>query len=289
MPIPMNNQASIRYSYPGADAPETALSNVTNTTKLAEYGVTASKTTLTRTFRPGENITFLTRVQNTGQGPLYNLTIAESLGADNAPENLVYQADSAVVFVGEVPTAVAPEADGNKLTFRIPGAVTSQQTVLIVYCARVNPALNITTGTLSGTSAVTANSGSENGPLVQPAAAAEATVALAQYADLAVTKAVDKQNVSRGDALTYTFTLLNTGSQPSVDTVLTDTLPDGFIPSLVTASVGGVTTVYTDDMYELDPETNTLTVPSGGAALSVPAATISGPGTAEITVCGVVE
>ena len=253
---------------------------------LAEYGVTATKTTLTRTFRPGENITFLTRVQNTGQGPLYNLTIAESLGADNAPENLVYQADSAVVFVGEVPTAVAPEADGNKLTFRIPGAVTSQQTVLIVYCARVNPALNITTGTLSGTSAVTANSGSENGPLVQPAAAAEATVALAQYADLAVTKAVDKQNVSRGDALTYTFTLLNTGSQPSV---LTDTLPDGFIPSLVTASVGGVTTVYTDDMYELDPETNTLTVPSGGAALSVPAATISGPGTAEITVCGVVE
>ncbi len=289
MPIPMNNQASIRYSYPGADAPETALSNVTNTTKLAEYGVTATKTTLTRTFRPGENITFLTRVQNTGQGPLYNLTIAESLGADNAPENLVYQADSAVVFVGEVPTAVAPEADGNKLTFRIPGAVTSQQTVLIVYCARVNPALNITTGTLSGTSAVTANSGSENGPLVQPAAAAEATVALAQYADLAVTKAVDKQNVSRGDALTYTFTLLNTGSQPSVDTVLTDTLPDGFIPSLVTASVGGVTTVYTDDMYELDPETNTLTVPAGGAALSVPAATISGPGTAEITVCGVVE
>ena len=289
MPIPMNNQASIRYSYPGADAPETALSNVTNTTKLAEYGVTATKTTLTRTFRPGENITFLTRVQNTGQGPLYNLTIAESLGADNAPENLVYQADSAVVFVGEVPTAVAPEADGNKLTFRIPGAVTSQQTVLIVYCARVNPALNITTGTLSGTSAVTANSGSENGPLVQPAAAAEATVALAQYADLAVTKAVDKQNVSRGDALTYTFTLLNTGSQPSVDTVLTDTLPDGFIPSLVTASVGGVTTVYTDDMYELDPETNTLTVPCGGAALSVPAATISGPGTAEITVCGVVE
>ena len=132
MPIPMNNQASIRYSYPGADAPETALSNVTNTTKLAEYGVTATKTTLTRTFRPGENITFLTRVQNTGQGPLYNLTIAESLGADNAPENLVYQADSAVVFVGEVPTAVAPEADGNKLTFRIPGAVTSQQTVLIV-------------------------------------------------------------------------------------------------------------------------------------------------------------
>ena len=289
MPIPMNNQASIRYSYPGADAPETALSNVTNTTKLAEYGVTATKTTLTRTFRPGENITFLTRVQNTGQGPLYNLTIAESLGADNAPENLVYQADSAVVFVGEVPTAVAPEADGNKLTFRIPGAVTSQQTVLIVYCARVNPALNITTGTLSGTSAVTANSGSENGPLVQPAAAAEATVALAQYADLAVTKAVDKQNVSRGDALTYTFTLLNTGSQPSVDTVLTDTLPDGFIPSLLTASVGGVTTVYTDDMYELDPETNTLTVPAGGAALSVPAATISGPGTAEITVCGVVE
>ena len=289
MPIPMNNQASIRYSYPGADAPETALSNVTNTTKLAEYGVTATKTTLTRTFRPGENITFLTRVQNTGQGPLYNLTIAESLGADNAPENLVYQADSAVVFVGEVPTAVAPEADGNKLTFRIPGAVTSQQTMLIVYCARVNPALNITTGTLSGTSAVTANSGSENGPLVQPAAAAEATVALAQYADLAVTKAVDKQNVSRGDALTYTFTLLNTGSQPSVDTVLTDTLPDGFIPSLVTASVGGVTTVYTDDMYELDPETNTLTVPAGGAALSVPAATISGPGTAEITVCGVVE
>ena len=289
MPIPMNNQASIRYSYPGADAPETALSNVTNTTKLAEYGATATKTTLTRTFRPGENITFLTRVQNTGQGPLYNLTIAESLGADNAPENLVYQADSAVVFVGEVPTAVAPEADGNKLTFRIPGAVTSQQTVLIVYCARVNPALNITTGTLSGTSAVTANSGSENGPLVQPAAAAEATVALAQYADLAVTKAVDKQNVSRGDALTYTFTLLNTGSQPSVDTVLTDTLPDGFIPSLVTASVGGVTTVYTDDMYELDPETNTLTVPAGGAALSVPAATISGPGTAEITVCGVVE
>ena len=46
--------------------------------------------------------------------------------------------------------------------------------------------------------------------------------------------------------------------------MLTDTLPDGFIPSLVTASVGGVTTVYTDDMYELDPETNTLTVPAGG-------------------------
>ena len=186
-------------------------------------------------------------------GPLYNLTIAESLGADNAPENLVYQADSAVVFVGEVPTAVAPEADGNKLTFRIPGAVTSQQTVLIVYCARQPGAEYYNRHPLRHERRY-GKQRFRKRAAGAAAAAAEATVALAQYADLAVTKAVDKQNVSRGDALTYTFTLLNTGSQPSVDTVLTDTLPDGFIPSLVTASVGGVTTVYTDDMMNLTPK-----------------------------------
>ena len=289
MPIPMNNQASIRYSYPGATAPETALSNVTNTTKLEEYGVTASKTTLTRTFRPGENITFVTRVENIGQGPLYNLTITESLGTDAATGDLVYLADSAVVYVGGIPAAVTPVVDGNKLTFHIPGAVPSRQTILIAYCARVNPALNVTVGVLTGTSAVTANCVSDSGPLVQPADAAEASVALDQYADLAVAKAVDKRSVASGDMLTYTFTLINTGSQPSVDTVLTDTLPAGFTPNLVTSVVGGVTTVYTDDQYELDDKTNTLTLPVGGATLSVPAATISGPGTAEIIVSGVVE
>ena len=62
----MNNQANIAYSYAGGTGTETASSNITTTTLLDEYSLVATKTALTATYRPGEDLTYVIRLENSG-------------------------------------------------------------------------------------------------------------------------------------------------------------------------------------------------------------------------------
>ena len=83
MPTNLNNQANITYSFAGSGT-GAANSNMTTTTLLDEYSLTATKTSLTETFRPGQNLTYIFRLENNGTGPLYTVTVADDLGAAEA-------------------------------------------------------------------------------------------------------------------------------------------------------------------------------------------------------------
>ena len=68
--------------------------------------------------------------------------------------------------------------------------------------------------------------------------------------DLSLEKTADKAFVQPGEALTYTLTVRNNGSDYATDVVVTDTLPEGLV--YVTSSDGGV----------YDAETRTVTWPA---------------------------
>ena len=84
MPTPLNNQASIRYSYNNNTGTGAASSNTVTTNLLDRYTLSATKTPLSATFRPGENITYVLRLENNGSGDLYNVTVADNLGSGGA-------------------------------------------------------------------------------------------------------------------------------------------------------------------------------------------------------------
>ena len=101
MPTNLNNQANITYSFAGSGT-GAANSNMTTTTLLDEYSLTATKTSLTETFRPGQNLTYIFRLENNGTGPLYTVTVADDLGAAEGADPLSYVSGSARVILDNV-------------------------------------------------------------------------------------------------------------------------------------------------------------------------------------------
>ena len=80
MPTNLNNQASVTYSY-SAGGTGSANSNITTTTLLDEYSLSAAKTSLLSSYRPGDNLTYLINIENNGAGALYSVTVTVDLGA----------------------------------------------------------------------------------------------------------------------------------------------------------------------------------------------------------------
>lgn len=288
MPTPLNNQASIRYSYNDNAGTGSANSNTVTTNLLDQYTIAATKTPLTATFRPGENITYILRVENSGSGDLYNVTVTDDLGGGGTNAPLVYQAGSLRAFVDNDPVAVAPTAQAGTLTATLPGPLAAGEAALMVYTAQVRPDAPFGLSSITNTASVTANGGSATGAAVTVTPSPTATVLRAAYADVAIYKEADKQNVTAGEALTYTFTLTNTGNQAAEAVTLTDTLPAGFRVTQVTVSSGGSTAVLPDTGYTMSAD-NTITIPNAsGTPIQVAAATAAAPGVTVVSVTGTV-
>lgn len=287
MPTPLNNQASIRYNYNNNTASGSASSNTVTTNLLDEYTLTATKTALSATFRPGENITYIIRVVNNGSGDLYNVVVSDDLGGGlSAP--LVYNQSSLRAFVNCSPVAVAPNAEPGVLTVTLPAPLPAGSVAILVYTVRVRANIPFSLQSITNAVAISANGGSSGGAPVAVSPSPTATILREAYADLTIYKEADKQNVMAGDTLTYTFTLTNLGNQEAESVTLTDTLPDGFDVTRVAVTTGGVTTVLDSDDIMVDSE-NTITMPSAaGPAIRVPAATSTAPGTTVVTVTGTV-
>ena len=108
MPTPLNNQASIRYSYNNNTGTGSANSNTVTTNLLDQYTLAAAKTPLASTFRPGENTAFVLRLENSGSGDLHNVTITDNLGGGAANAPLLYNQDSLRAYVNGVLVPVVP-------------------------------------------------------------------------------------------------------------------------------------------------------------------------------------
>lgn len=280
MAININNSANIVYSH-GTNT-DGASSNLVTTILNEDHGLTATKSSNNTTWRPSENLTYYLTVENTGVLPLYDVSVQDDLGTDVS----TYLEGSARLIRNEEITSVTP-TNTDPLTLVLTGILNPQEKIIYSYVARVNA--DIDSGTTQITNTVTAAGHKESAAgEVLTASPASLTLNRAQYADVRIEKAVDKQVVSSGDQLTYTFRLLNYGNIAATNVVITDALPTGYTIQSITSQSQGVTTTFDTTDYFIG-EGNVLRLPTSTTkTISVPASTVSEVGLTTVTIIGTI-
>ena len=280
-----SNQATLTY-------------NGSTTNSNIVYGellevLTATKTAVEGTYLPGELVTYVVTLRNTGSTALSGLTISDDLGGypfgTGTLYPLTYEPDSILVFANGIPQAAPAVTAGPPLVISGISVSASGDTV-IVYQARVNSfASPESGGTIVNTVTIT------GGGLVSPVTATE-TVSAESAPALTITKSISPSQVVDNQQITYTFLIQNTGNTAVVATdnaVVTDTF-DPILSNLVVSLDG---TPWTQGVqYSYAPATGVFTTNPG--QILVPAATYTQdpttgaysitPGTATLTVIGTV-
>ena len=267
-----SNQATLSY-------------NGTTTNSNIAYGeildvLAATKTAIEGSYTPGELVTYVVTLRNTGNTALTNLTVTDNLGAyqfgDVTVYPLTYEAGSAAVFVNGIPQADPTVTAGPPLV--VSGlSVPAGGNLVLVYQARANafadPAAG---GTIVNTVTVTGDG------INNPVTATE-TVTGSTEAELSITKSISPAQVVDNDRVTYTFVIRNSGNEAVVatdDAIITDTF-DPILTDLVVTYNGEVWTEGVQ--YTYDEATGLFATLPG--AITVPAAAFTqDPVTGEYTV-----
>ena len=280
-----SNQATLTYG-----------GNTTNSN--IAYGeildvVTATKTAIEGTYTPGELVTYVVTLRNTGSTTLTNLTITDDLGGydfnGTTVYPLTYEDGSVARFVNGVPQTAPAVTAGPPLV--ISGInIPAGGDVVLVYQARVNGFANPAAGgTIVNTVTVTGDG------ISTPITASE-TVTAATAAALTISKSITPAQVVDNDRVTYTFVIQNTGNEPVVatdDATITD-LFDPILTDLVVTFNGAPWTEGIQYTYD-EAAGLFATVPS---QITVPAATYTqdpvtgaytmNPGIATLVVTGTI-
>ena len=227
--------------------------------------LSADKTAVSGSYAPGELVTYVITIRNTGTGAFTNLTVTDNLGGGaNAP--LTYEEGTALYFVNGVPQAAPAVTPGAPLVFT--GiTVPANGNAAIVYQARANtfadPGLE---GTITNTVTIT------GGGLTAPVTATE-TVNSVIGADLTITKTITPAQVADNGRVTYTFLIQNSGNE-AIDAADDASVTDTFAPILtdITVTLNGVT-LAPGTGYTYDETTGLFTTVPG--VITVPAATFT--------------
>lgn len=285
MPTNLPNRAQITYT--SGTSQNTAISNQTNTTLVDQYTMLLTKDVLDNVVRLGDTATYVLRLTNTGAGALYNPTITDNLGSVlGADTPLSYVADSAVFYLNGTPVGGTAQITTAGVTFTAAAVLQPGDNLIIVYSAQT---VAESAGQITNTAGAQANSGTPEGAVITAAATQTITTESVEAPQLSIFKSADKDSVVSGDTLTYTFTILNTGSLPAESVNFTDVLPPEFTVTSVTLTQNGTTTTLLPTDYAIEPQ-NTLVIPAAGSlvVINVPAATAEGPGVSVITVTGTI-
>ena len=260
------NQATLTYSGGSAN------SNVA-VGEILEV-LSADKTAVSGTYAPGELVTYVITIRNTGTGAFTNLTVTDDLGGGaNAP--LTYEEGTVLYFVNGVPQAAPAVTPGAPLVFTGINVLAGGSAV-IVYQARANAfASPEVEGFITNTVTIT------GGGLTTPVTATE-TVNAAIGAMLTITKTISPAQVADNGRVTYTFLIQNSGNE-AVTAEDDATVTDTFDPILtdITVTLNGVT-LTEGTGYTYDETTGLFTTVPG--VITVPAATFTrDPVTGEYT------
>ncbi|MBQ6530306.1 MAG: DUF11 domain-containing protein [Clostridia bacterium] len=278
MPTNLPNRASISYNGSGV-----VLSNQTNTTLIDQYTVELTKTPVVDTVIAGGDAVYVISLANTGAGALDGATLTDNLGGTETP--LSYVDGSAQFYMnGELVTGTAtPDADG--IVFGYADTITPGDNLLVIYAASVGIAQ---TGTITNTVTADVPTAEQTQRII--VAQASATITITPVANVSIFKAASADTVQIGDTLTYTFTLMNTGSEAAENINFTDALPEQFNVTSVSYTADGTETPIADTDYTIEAP-NTLIIPADGSTLEIdiPAATEEGPGITTITVTGTIN
>ena len=254
-----SNQATLTY-------------NGTSTNSNIAYGeildvLAATKTAIEGTYAPGQLVTYVVTLRNTGAAALTGLTVTDDLGGydfnGTTVYPLTYEANSAALFIDGVPQAAPAVTAGPPLV--VTGLnIPAGGDLVLVYQARANEFADPTaTGTIVNTITVTGDG------LNTPATATETITGTAAPL-LNITKSISPAQVVDNDRVTYTFLIQNTGNEAVVATdnaAITDTF-DPILTNLVVSFNG---TPWTDGVqYNYNPATGLFTTVPG--QITVPAA-----------------
>ena len=250
--------------------------------------LSADKTAVEGTYAPGELVTYVVTIRNTGTGAFTGLTVTDDLGGGTNPP-LTYEAGTLLYFVNGVLQATPTVTAGPPLV--ITGiTVPAGGDAVIVYQARANsfasPELE---GFITNTVTIT------GGGLATPITATE-TVNAAVGPDLSITKTITPAQVADNGTVTYTFLIQNSGNQ-AITAADAATVTDTFDPTLtnLTVTLNG-TVLAPGTGYTYDEATGQFATVAG--VVTVPAATftqdpVTGeytqtPGLATLTVTGTI-
>lgn len=253
--------------------------------------LTATKTAVEGAYTPGDTLTYVVTLRNTGAAALTGLTVTDDLGgyAFNGATvyPLSYVVGSAALFVDGVPQAAPAVTAGPPLV--VSGiTVPAEGDAVLVYQAQVT-AFADPVGTIDNTVTVT------GAGLSAPVTATE-TVPAAQAPQLTISKSISPSQVVDNDRVTYTFVIQNYGN---LAVVATDNaaITDQFDPILTNLTVTFMGTPWTQGaQYNYNEATGLFTTVPG--QILVPAATYTQdpttgayavtPGTVTLTVTGTI-
>lgn len=280
-----SNQATLTY-------------NGSSTSSNIAYGeildvLTATKTVIGTGYAPGDRLTYVVTLRNTGSSALTGVTVSDDLGGyafdTGTVYPLTYVADSGALFLSGTPQTAPTVTAGPPMTvggIRVPAGGDA----VLVYQAEVNAYANPGgNGTIVNTVTVT-------GDGITTPVTASATAAVREAPMLSVTKSISPAQVVDNDRVTYTFVIQNSGNvavMAADNAAITDT----FDPRLTALSVSLNGAAWTQETQFSYNETTGLftTVPG---QITVPAATVTQnpttgaytvtPGTATLTVTGTI-
>ena len=255
-----SNQATLTY-------------NGSSTNSNIAYGeildvLVATKTAVEGSYAPGQIVTYVVTLRNTGNGALTGLTVTDDLGGydfnGTTVYPLTYETGSAALFTNGVPQAAPAVTAGPPLVFSGISVPAGGDTVL-VYQAQANayadPAAG---GTIVNTVTVTGDG------LSAPITAQE-TVAVGTQPMLTISKSITPAQVVDNDRVTYTFVIQNSGNQAVVATD-NASITDTFDPILTALAVTFDGATWTEGVqYNYDEATGLFTTVAG--QILVPAAT----------------
>lgn len=279
------NQATLTY-------------NGNSTNSNIAYGeildvLAVTKTAIEGSYAPGELVTYVVTLRNTGSSVLNGLTVTDDLGGYDFNGTtlypLTYEDGSAALFVDGVPQPAPVVTAGPPLVFT--GiSVPANGDIALVYQARANSfAAPAADGAIVNTVTVTGDG--LNAPVT-----ADETVTSRTEPDLTITKSISPAQVVDNDRVTYTFVIQNFGSEA---VVATDdaAISDLFNPVLSDLTVTFNGTVWTQGVqYNYNETTGLFTTVPG--QITVPAATYTqdpvtgaysvSPGVATLIVVGTI-
>ena len=224
------NQATLTY-------------NGSTTNSNIAYGeildvLVATKTAVEGTYAPGNLVTYVVTLRNTGNAPVSGLLVTDDLGGydfnGTTVYPLTYEDGSVALFINGVPQAAPAVTAGPPLV--LSGiTVPAGGDVVIVYQARANAYANPAAGgTIDNTVTVTGDG------LSAPITATETVGATAEPM-LTISKSITPAQVVDNDRVTYTFVIQNSGNQAVVatdDAAITDTFDP--ILTALTVTFNGV-------------------------------------------------
>ncbi len=255
-----SNQATLTYNG------NTTNSNIAYGEILDVLAVT--KTAVEGSYTPGNLVTYVVTLRNTGAGTLSGLTVTDDLGGytfgSGTVYPLTYEDGSILAFINGVPQSAPAVTAGPPLVISgltIPGS----SDMVLVYQARVNAFADPTVeGTIANT--VTVSGDGLSAPVTSSASVSADIAPM-----LTISKSITPAQVVDNDRVTYTFVIQNSGND-AVTAADNAAISDIFDPVLTALTVTFDGVAWTEGgQYNYDVATGLFTTVPGQPL--VPAAT----------------